>query len=394
MNRYGSRRIESFLMAPFEETTEVIGRSAMRSQRPIIIAVALFTITVLASTAAEAEPTNPVDHDDPNPLEPLLQKIGADWGVVVDAKRIALNPLRGTVVIRQFGIESQLQGRFLSVPRIAVHVDWDAGQIEQATIEGANLSVDITKLLGLKQHSGEKSLGYFRETTLHSSTVSLKANGIDLVHLKGLTGSASNLGIKSAGKRLAAQGAISLTKGEAHFLDGTTKLTHLKIKGAFEGRQLGIRSLSGKLGGGTVTCQGVIPLDNSKAGTPKSLQCRLNEVRLRRGDFLDVTVNGDVTLTKQSKQYRLSGSLDVVSGTKLQPERWGPRRGKHGPFAVDLTLRLKTKGGRATAKLLGTAQSGRVEIMGRNKRRSARWVEKLLRQLSASPDTSSDVREK
>jgi len=353
-----------------------------RPRAPIACVSVLALLTIASPVVAET--TTSSGDASQNPLEPLLKKLSDDWGVDVDAKRIALNPLKGTVVIRELNVESKLQGRFLEIPRMDVKVDWDEGQVVQAALAGAELQVELTKRLGFKQFQSEVVLGQVKTARLSAAKIAIVAHGRDLLKLSDLDGSASQLLLTSKGGELGVKGRVSISDGVVHLLDGNTAMTDLAVKGSFKGRSIEVSALSGKIGGGTVTCSGAIALDQPTKGRPGTLECHLERVRLKRGDFLDVVVSGDVKLVRRSKIYRLIGTVDVLSGSRLRSERWGGKSGgERDLFESDVTIRLKSKHGNAAARLTSSSHGGRIAVIGRNKRKTAQRVEEILKALSA-----------
>ncbi len=354
------------------------------------ITITIILIGLVRAGPGWAEPDSTAADEVENPLQPLLKKLGTDWGFDLSAERIALNPFKGAVVLRDVKASTKLQGPFLSVKRISAKIDFKTSSISRATLEQARLSVDMSKGLGIKKLSGDKLFGRLNESVLQGATISVKSGGIEVFQLLGLMAKSKGLSLGSESGRLGVRGSIVISGGQASFLGGLTRLTKLSITGSFEGRRLKIKSLTGAVGiQGSVSCGGTIALDAPKKGKTSELVCRIERFPIKREDLIDVLVTGEVRLSKQPQSYRISGAVDAVEGTRLDAGRWGARKvSGDDSVSLEMTIRIKGAKGRATVRVSGAPSSGRVSLVGDKGRRGTRLAEDLLKSLGAGTKTN------
>ena len=116
------------------------------------------------------------------------------------------------------------------------------------------------------------------------------------------------------------------------------------------------------------------------------LRCELERAKITRGELLDVAVTGKVRIRGTPTNLKLTGTLDAVGGERLRAGVWGESEPRH-PLDVAVTVRVKARGGRVTARVTFSKGQGRVVIKGR-RRRGPEAAEKLLEQLEA--ETASE----
>jgi len=92
-----------------------------------------------------------------------------------------------------------------------------------------------------------------------------------------------------------------------------TRLTNLRVRGAFTNDQLDVTELSAKAGDGTITGKGIVNLSAAK-GFPVQLNLDLDRARVARSELISTTATGQISVTKTS------GGEALVSGTLRLPE--------------------------------------------------------------------------
>lgn len=92
-----------------------------------------------------------------------------------------------------------------------------------------------------------------------------------------------------------------------------TRLTNLRVRGAFTNDQLDVTELSAKAGDGTITGKGIVNLSAAK-GFPMQLNLDLDGARIARSELISTTATGQVSVTKTPDGAAL------VSGTLRLPE--------------------------------------------------------------------------
>ncbi len=92
-----------------------------------------------------------------------------------------------------------------------------------------------------------------------------------------------------------------------------TRLTNLRVRGAFTNDQLEVTELSAKAGDGTITGKGIVNLSAAK-GFPVQLNLDLDRARVARSELISTTATGQISVTKTS------GGEALVSGTLRLPE--------------------------------------------------------------------------
>ncbi len=92
-----------------------------------------------------------------------------------------------------------------------------------------------------------------------------------------------------------------------------TRLTNLRVRGAFTNDQLDVTELSAKAGDGTITGKGIVNLSAAK-GFPLQLNLDLDRARVARSELISTTATGQISVTKTS------GGEALVSGTLRLPE--------------------------------------------------------------------------
>jgi translocation and assembly module TamB len=92
-----------------------------------------------------------------------------------------------------------------------------------------------------------------------------------------------------------------------------TRLTNLRVRGAFTNDQLDVAELSAKAGDGTITGKGIVNLSAAK-GFPVQLNLDLDRARVARSELISTTATGQISVTKTS------GGEALVSGTLRLPE--------------------------------------------------------------------------
>lgn len=92
-----------------------------------------------------------------------------------------------------------------------------------------------------------------------------------------------------------------------------TRLTQLRVRGAFANDQLEVTELSAKAGQGTVSGKGFVNLSSAK-GFPIQLDLNLNQARIARSDLISSTATGSIRVTNTP------GGDALISGTLRLPE--------------------------------------------------------------------------
>ncbi len=355
--------------------------------------MSLLLALALAAAAAPARAQDaavPPDAAPPpeNPLVPIIRELGRRAGVKLGVGRVAINPFKATIVLRDLEASSALQGSFLSADRVEIQGDLQSKtqEVEAVDVETAKLALDLARPgVSDKKLSGAHP-GKLRRATIKNLSLRLSANGARLLAGEGLGLRAANVTLCPSQGVLPICGRLELFQGSIRLLGGTSEITEVTLLGEMIGQRLKVQELTGRLGGGRILCDGEVSFFAGGAKSKGSdLRCRLNDVRIQRGEVLDVVVDGEVRLRGTPVKLKLTGDLIAVGGTVLRSGTWKAADAA-SPVETDLTLRVKAPKGRAAARVTADKGLGRVTLLG-PKHRDPHGAEKLLRQL---PPPSAD----
>jgi len=337
--------------------------------------VGVMMVGVLAGPA-RAEPVRPTVEEDTNPLVPLIRDLGRRLGLDLDAEQVALNPFKGSIVLRGLKAASASQGEFLAVDRLEITggMQQKSQVVDEVVVGSASISLDLgqpglTPKLLAKRHDGK-----VKQATLEALSVRLRAGSTDLVRGEGLAGTATNVEMCETEGTEPICAGLSVTKGTAELQ--AMRVEDLALTGSIKGHRLSVTTLTGTLGGGTFMCSGPVVFFSRKGRGGTDLACTLDRVRITRADVLDVVVSGKVRLEGAPVRLKLTGVLDAKGGKTLRSGRWGARDPRH-PIDVGITIKVNAPRGKAEARVVFAKGVGQVVISG-TKGRDPAAVDKML----------------
>ena len=319
-----------------------------------------------------------------NPLVPLVEDLGRRLGLELRVGKIALNPFKGVIVLRQLEAESKLQGPFLKVDRLAINgaLSSESQEVDLVTVEGGHLSLDVAKNGLAEKHYAGRHKGKVKKLQIDSLDLSLRASGIELLTSKSLEVTASDVVLCEVQQGEPICADIEVTDGAASLLGGASKAEGVRLSGRILGHRLEVESLSGALDSGSFSCAGVLFFFGTQPKRPGiDLRCDLERTRIVREELLDVVVTGEVRLRGSPAHLKLTGTVDAVGGKRLRAGIWGKNTPQH-PLASDLVVKVRAGRSHVIARVTSSKGKGRVTISG-SRGKSPAAAEKLLEQLES-----------